>query len=355
MGGNISRGVGTGCTGSPPQFVIRAAGPLRQGFLLIALAVWAVPAQPQIGTPAQTGAHFANGSSAEDYTVGAGDVLTVTVSDAPEWGGKYRVSGSGEIAVGGIAEPIQAEGKSPAELSRQIERALVEQKQFRNPRVNVFVDEFHGRTIDVLGSVAKPASYALMKRTTLLEALSLAGGALPGAGGTVTVVRGPASAEAAGAPVGSVQIIDMNRVVSGEDQVGNVVVRSGDVINVSAAQVVYVVGAVARPGGFTLTDPAAGMSVAQALAMAQGFRQSAASHHGLIIRQSTSKTARREVPVDVAQILTGKTTDVILAPNDILFIPDSTSKKALHAAGDVAMTMINGIAIYGVGLRVSGH
>lgn len=328
------------------------AAPL-QGILAVALAC-AASAQTNSAIHSDS-AKNADSSPLEDYTIGPGDVITVAVSDAPDWGGKYRVSGSGEIEVGGVPTPIKADGKTPAALSREIERALVDAKQFRDPRVNVFVEEFHGRTIDVLGAVAKPASYPLLKRTTLLEALSMAGGALPGAGGTVSVVRGPASAEADRMPVGSVQIVDMARVLSGADLSGNVQVRNGDVINVSTAQVVYVVGAVMRPGGFTLSDPAAGMSAAKALALAQGFRPAAAGSHALIIRQSTSDTGRREEPVNLTQILTGKATDVVLAPDDILYIPDSAGKKALKAMGEVAMTMVNGIAIYGVGLRVAGQ
>jgi polysaccharide export outer membrane protein len=119
--------------------------------------------------------------------------------------------------------------------------------------------------------------------------------------------------------------------------------------------VVYVVGAVTKPGGFTMSNPSEGISVMQAIALAEGFRSVASTHHGLIIRQSTSESGRKEIPVDIAQMMSGKDTDMLLAPNDILYIPDSGAKKTLKVMGDIAMATVNGIAIYGVGYRIGTH
>jgi polysaccharide export outer membrane protein len=290
-------------------------------------------------------------SSSSDYTIGAGDVLTVTLSEAPEFGGKFRVADSGVISIPGVATPIKAEGQSPIELANSIREALIEAKQLRDPRVTVFVDEFHGRTVSVLGAVAKPAVYPLQKRTTVLEALSLAGGALPNAGNTVTIVRGPASAESTNTAVGSVQTFQMSNLTSGRDLSANVEVKNGDVVSVSAAQVVYVVGAVVRPGGFTIQDSSSGVSVVQAVALAEGFT-SVASRRGIIVRQSTSDHSRIEIPVDIGQMMAGKVTDAVLAPNDILFVPTSGARRTAKVVGDVAMAAVNGVAIYGLGYRV---
>jgi polysaccharide export outer membrane protein len=113
-----------------------------------------------------------------------------------------------------------------------------------------------------------------------------------------------------------------------------------------------VVGAVTKPGGFTLKNPAEGISVVQAVALAEGFRPVAATSRAVIVRQSTDEHARREIPVDISQMMTGKGTDVLLAPNDILYVPESSGKKTLKVMGDVAMAAVNGIAIYGIGYRI---
>jgi polysaccharide export outer membrane protein len=310
---------------------------------------------PAQSTPAGTVApNPALSSSNTEYTVGPGDVIIVSVPEAQEFGGKIRVSDSGLIEIAGLSSPISAEGQSPMQLAQTIRQSLIDAKQLRDPKVTVFVEEFHGRRITVLGAVAKPSVYPMERRTTVLDALSMAGGALPGAGNTVTIVRGAASAESTGTPLGSVQIIDMSRLVKGEDPAANVEVQNGDVVNVSAAQVVYVVGAVNKPGGFVMSNPSAGISVVQALAMAEGFNSVASTNRGVIIRQSTSETARQEIPVDLSHMLSGKSTDVLLAPNDILYIPESGARKALKAMVEIAMSAANGVAIYGVGYRAAG-
>jgi polysaccharide export outer membrane protein len=145
----------------------------------------------------------------------------------------------------------------------------------------------------------------------------------------------------------------MSDLTSGKDLAANIEVKNGDVINVSSAQLIYVVGAVVKPGGYTISDTSSGVSVVQAVALAEGLK-SVASSHAVIVRQSTNEQARTEIPVELAQMLHGKTTDVSLAPNDILYIPASGTKQTLKALGDFAMAAATGIAIYGAGYRVGG-
>lgn len=329
--------------------VVRGKGLLFRFFVLMVLTCGAAAAQTT-GPNKQDPGRDSGGL--EEYKIGPDDVLQISVVDAPEFGGKFRVSDAGLIEVAGIPAPIHAEGESALELAHTIRTALVDAKQLRDPHVTVFVEEYNGRRITVLGAVNKPAVYSLQRRTTVLDAISMASGTLPNAGSTVTIVRGRASAEATGTAVGSVQIIDMSRLVKGEDTGANVEVRNEDVINVSLAQVVYVVGAVTKPGGFAMTNPSEGISVVQAVALAEGFRPVAATHRAIIVRQSTSDQGRREIPVDIAQMMAGKDTDVLLAPNDILYIPESGGKKTLKVMGDVAMAAVNGLATYGLGYRV---
>jgi polysaccharide export outer membrane protein len=293
-----------------------------------------------------------NRSPIQDYRIGPDDVVTVSVADAPEFGGKFRVSDGGLMNLTGLKEPIRAEGLSTSELSKAIEEALTDAKQLRNPRVSVFVDEYHGSTVTLLGAVTKPAVYSLQKRTNVVEALTLAGGMLPTAGNVVTVVRGEASAEATGTPIGSVQIVEMSKLLNGENQLSGLEVRNGDVISVSAAPVVYVVGAVIKPGGYAMADPSLGVSAVQAVALAQGFTSLANTHRAVIVRQSTNDKSRVEIPVDLGQMMAGRATDVALAPNDILFIADSNGKKTLKVMGEVALAAVNGVAYYGLGVRV---
>jgi polysaccharide export outer membrane protein len=320
--------------------------------LLVAL-LWITPAANSALQSADGGGRPDNAAPVEDYKIGPADILVISVVDAPEFGGKFRVSDSGAIEIPGVSSPIHAEGQTASELERSIDEALIAAKQLRNPHVRVFVDEFHGWTITLLGAVTKPSTYPLTKRTNILEALSLAGGTLPNSGNTVTIVRGSASAEATNTARGSVQIVQMSDLVSGKDLAASIEVRNGDVVSVSSAQLVYVVGAVTKPGGYTMSDVSSGVTVVQAVALAEGLK-SVASHHALIVRQSSSEKSRLEIPVDIGQMMEGKTADVLLAPNDILYVPKSGAKLTLKAMGDVAAAAVNGVAFYGIGYRVGG-
>ncbi|HUN62727.1 MAG TPA: polysaccharide biosynthesis/export family protein [Candidatus Sulfotelmatobacter sp.] len=288
----------------------------------------------------------------EDYKLGPADVVVVSVPDAPEFGGKFRVSDSGTIDVPGSGEPIHAEGLTTAELAHAIAKALVEAKQLRDPRISVFVDEYHGRTVTVLGAVAKPAVYPLTKRTNVLEAISMAGGTLPASGNTITIVRGEASAEATNTVPGSTTVVRISDLVKGKDLANQIEIRNGDVITVSSAEVVYVVGAVIKPGGYAMPDPGAGVSVVQAVALAQGLT-GVASSHAVVVRQSTQQV-RQEIPVDLRQMMAGKIGDVSLVPNDILYVPASGTRQTLKYLGEMAMNAVNGAAFYGIGYRIAG-
>lgn len=323
----------------------KTVGMLLSGLLFIVPAGWTQSSSdgPGKSSPA---------TALEDYKIGSGDVLAVSVADAPEFGGKFRVTDTGVIEIPAVSGQIRAEGQSASELAHAIREALIGAKQLRDPHVTVFIDEFHGRTVTVLGAVAKPAVYPITKRTNVLEAVSLAGGALPSSGNTVTIVRGEASAESTGTTVGSVQILRLSDLVNGKEVTAIPEVKNGDVISVSAVQLIYVVGAVIKPGGYPMSDASSGVSVIQAVALAEGLK-SVASHHGLIVRQSTSDKARVEIPVDIGQMIAGKTTDMILAPNDILYIPTSRGRQTVKVMGEVALAAVNGAAIYGVGYRVA--
>src|SRR5262249_39635668 len=82
-------------------------------------------------------------ATVDDYKIGPSDVLTISVPDAPEFGGKFRVSDSGVIEVPGVPAAIHAEGQTTIELAHSIRESLMDAKQLRDPRVSVFVEEYH--------------------------------------------------------------------------------------------------------------------------------------------------------------------------------------------------------------------
>jgi len=323
-------------------------------YILAAGCALAMPVTAQ-GPPGNSEAAASNHLvSAPDYRIGPGDILAITVSDAPEFTGKFRVSQSGELELTSLPVPLQAQGMTTGELAKSLAHALMNAKLYSNPTVNVYVDEFHSRNVTVVGAVAKPSVYPLQRRTTVLELISQAGGLTPTAGNKLTIVSGLTSEAPEGAPTSAARTIDMAKLMRGDDSGQNVEVHEGDIVSVSSAEVVYVVGAVIRPGGFVLPDQSSGVTVLQALALAQGLTSVASSRKAVIIRRDGNGAAREDVPIDVKNLLAGKTPDVTLQANDILFVPVSGGKQTLHVVGDTVMNAISGIAIYGVGYRAAG-
>jgi polysaccharide export outer membrane protein len=283
------------------------------------------------------------GVSVADYVFGSGDVVEISVVDLPEVSGTFQVSDTGYIALPLLGQ-VKAEGLNGMQLTQLVSDTLKSDDLLVEPIVIIAIDEYHSRTVLVLGAVVRPDVYPLRRPTTLLDIISLAGGLAPNAGNTVTIARKEETTEANGPIV----TVDLAKLVRGSDPLGNIEVHAGDVVNVSTAPVIYVVGAVNKQGGFVMGDPGSGVTVIQAIALAEGLQSIAAPKQGVLIRRSQEGKPRQEIPVDIAGILQQKGVDQLLQPNDILFVPESGSKKTLHAMARVA----EGVVIYGAGLRI---
>jgi len=304
-----------------------------------------VATQPNLNEPAPSVA----GISVPDYVFGPGDVVQVSISDSPELSGSFQVDEKGYLTLP-LLTSIRAAGLNGSQLTKAIANELKTAEIVTEPIVNVSMEEYHSRTVLVLGAVARPAVYPLRRSTTLLEVISLAGGLTATSGNIVTVARKNAANETA--PNGSLITVDLGQLVRGNGEMKDIEVRDGDVVNVSTAPVIYVVGAVKKAGGFVVQDPASGITVLQALALGEGLLPTAAPRRGLLLRRSQQATDQQDVPIDLARILAGKGLDQVLRPNDILFVPESGSKKTIQALARAAEQGAVGIATYGLGLRI---
>jgi polysaccharide export outer membrane protein len=325
------------------------------GFLLLFSFVSGARISAQTTSDEANHPESARGLVADNYQIGSGDVLMIAVTDAPEFSGKFRVNQAGFLEMSSLPTPVRAEGKTPMELSKDLVKNLESAKLYREPTVNVFVDEYHSQTVSVVGAVAKPGLYSLHRRTSVIEIISEAG-LLPTAGNRVTIIA-PAPAAGTGnsnktESQGAPKTLELSRLMRGLDGAANVELHDGEVISVASGEIVYVVGAVTKPGGFVMQDRIAGVSALQAIALAEGTTSIASTKHGLIIRRNGEGAIRENIPIDLSRIMSGKEGDVQLEANDILFVPVSGSKQTLRVMGQVAMMAVNGVAFYGIGYRV---
>jgi polysaccharide biosynthesis/export protein len=121
----------------------------------------------------------------QEYWIGPEDVLDITVWRNADLSKQVLVRPDGRVSLPLIGD-ITAVGKTAAELAEVISAKLKEFKE--NPQVSIVVKEVNSYAIYVLGEVAKPAKYPLKSKTTILQAITLAGGFLPTAARNKLVV-----------------------------------------------------------------------------------------------------------------------------------------------------------------------
>ena len=284
-----------------------------------------------------------------DYLIGPDDVLTLRVYDAPDISGDYRVSPAGQLELPLLPEPIVAAGLTAIQLSERIGEVYRQAQIITHPRVTVTVKEPRVHSITVAGAVKRPQIYPVYGRTTLIDVLSQAEGLADDAGTTATVTRGEEAMQAlkqsgacaaddSAASCAKTFAVDLKQLLEMGDPHLNVPMYPGDRVTVQHAGIIYVVGAVNRPGGFLLKSGQEDMTVLWALALAHEFTNTASRKKALLIRKNPAeKDGREEIKVNLKDILAGRGDDLRLQANDILIIADSEGKRALHRTSEAAV------------------
>jgi len=128
------------------------------------------------------------------------------------------------------------------------------------------------------------------------------------------------------------------------------VLLPGDVVTVPHAGIVYVLGAVSRPGGYTVANDRAQLTTLKLLSLAGGLNNTAKSTRAVIVRKDASGK-QSEVEVDLSKVMKFQTEDIQLRPSDVLYVPNSAAKVTLVRAAALAATVGTGILLY----RVAYH
>jgi polysaccharide biosynthesis/export protein len=285
-----------------------------------------------------------------DYVLGPQDSLLLHVADETEIPpGPYEIDLEGNLALPQVGT-IHAAGLTVGQLRDEITQRL--KNLLQRPTVSISVAEYHSQRVSVLGAVTTPGVRQIQGRKTLYEVISEAGGLRQDAGDTIYISRDKSSGpiplpDAKMDPSGeySVARLNVQAVMNAQNPAGNIAIRPNDVITVPKAQLVYVIGAVNRAGGFPLTERQS-MTVLQALALAEGLGRTASAGHARILHAAVGSAPRAETKLDLRQIMQGKVPDEPLQPEDILFVPNSTAKSASYRTLEALINTGSGVAIY---------
>jgi polysaccharide export outer membrane protein len=143
----------------------------------LALPALAASAENEAGVPAAQTTQPARGPLKEivdDYHIGPSDLLEVSVYQVPELSRVVRVDGRGEITLPLIGQ-IAAGGLTGQQLEMQI-AAKLKEKYLQDPQVSVFIKEFISQRVTVSGNVNRAGVFPVSGRTTLMQAIAMAGG-----------------------------------------------------------------------------------------------------------------------------------------------------------------------------------
>ncbi len=272
----------------------------------------------------------ASPQSSERYRIGVGDVLEIRVYNRPQLSREaVRVEGNGMIRMPLIEGEIQAACKTEGELATEISTRYA--RYYRNLPVDVFIKEYHAREVALIGAVNEQGRYQMQRHIRLLELLTFAKGPSEKAGRTINIVRGARADVCAGGDSttseGGLISLRLNDTLRGEEA-SNPYVEAGDVVTIPEAEQVYVVGNVYSPKSLPLKET---LTVSRAIAMAGGALRDSKTDKIHIVRRAPGSTEQSELFVNLTAIARKKEVDLVLQPNDIIEVQESTGKSMIRS------------------------
>jgi polysaccharide export outer membrane protein len=313
-----------------------------------------------------------------DYVIGNGDLLDLEVFDVKELSREVRVSQTGSIGIPLVPVRLHVAGLTEVQAEQKISEVLESNGLVSHAEVSISVKERKSKPITVVGAVSHTMVYQADRSVTLLEVLAEAGGLANDAGDTVIVSRpaqevpsdpseppvigpqdpAPAASHAPAVPDPSVDpphlsntiTINLNDLMESGDATNNIILQAGDIVTVPHSGIVYVLGAVNKPGGFVLANDRGQMTTLKVLALAGGLGSTAKKDHAVIVRKN-AQGQQHEVAVDLKKVMQRQAEDVQLQPSDILYVPDSAARKAILRTVELGIALGTSVALY----RVAYH
>lgn len=293
--------------------------------------------------PEQTAARsttFSSSSNLPIERIGDDDLIRISVYDAPELSGTVRVNSDGDIRLPMLKQHIHAAGLYPESLESAIATALTEGNVLVDPIVTVNVVEYRSRPITVVGAVRTPTTFQADSQVTLLDAITRAGGISENAGSEILVTHSPTAVS--NESVMLTEHVPVQSLMNPNSPTANLKLLDGDIIRIPVAGQIYVIGDVNKPGAIYINDGLRS-SVFKAIVLSGGLAPYS-SHTAYIYRVESGKTDRTEIPVKVKRIMNGKSSDVPLIVNDILYVPDAAGRRMSTQALQTSLGISMGLA-----------
>jgi polysaccharide biosynthesis/export protein len=248
----------------------------------------------------------------DDYLLFDGDDIFIEVVGRPELSGPQRIGPDGRVTLS-VAGSVMVRNQTREKAANVITEAL--SPYYNSIFTTVRVEHYNSNRITIIGRVEHPGEVLFNTPPSLLEVLAKAGG--------MPLLRKEQSLTRCAIIRGDTILwMDLTRLLTGDTSL-NVSLQRNDTVYIpdSSDTSIFVLGAVARPGVFSLTPQ---MSFMDALSQAGGPTKEADYSSLHLIRPS----ADVNMSIDLAEILTpNKQLDVAIKEGDIIYVPRNTVGK----------------------------
>lgn len=262
-----------------------------------------------------------------------GDLVDVSFAGGSEYNWRGRLKPDGDLdGLDELSGPIHALCLSEQELTNEITR--IYSRTLREPGVSVKIVDRSGRPPARLdGAVKTPSRFRVLRPVRLRELIVAAGGFTDETSGEIQVARPlnvnctmRSSADSGGqSGNGLVRMnITIKELLKG-DPAADPIILGGDLIMVSKAEPIYVMGAVSNPRPiYTHT----GMTLSRAIDVAGGLAKGAVPQDVTVFRRDGAES--RVINADLDKIKNGQANDVDLKPFDIIDVASKGRPKREH-------------------------
>ncbi len=289
---------------------------------------------------------------ADTFRLGPGDRLEVEVMGDTASRSRLLVGPDGKIYFY-VLPGLDVWGLTLPEVQELIVREMQTYVREQQP-VAITLRAVESKRVWVLGRLATPGIYPLTGPTTLLEAISLAGGPVSASSFTSLAAGGQgiglpgATDEAADLSrsfvirQGQLLPVDFNRLLRQGDFSQNIYLQSDDFIYLpsASAQEVHVLGAVTQPRTVNFVNQ---LTLLQAVANAGGTVKDAYVSHVAIVRGSL--TSPQISIIDYQAVRHGKGRDVLLEPHDIIYVPFTPYRTVQRYANLILDTFARAVGV----------
>ena len=260
----------------------------------------------------------------ENLKLAAGSLLQLDIYGIPEMSAQLRIDTRGDVTIPLIGA-VPVAGDTIAQAQDTIAKAFADREILKDPQVILNVLQFSARNISVLGEVQSPGRIQLLGPESLGDVLALAGGETITAGNDIEILHRTANGEKESRHIEYAQGKDPATLQS-------TLVEPGDTVLVHRAGIIYVLGAVNRPGGYLMVNGGT-LNVVQAISLAGGQTLQSSTCCAIVVRKEGNTFV--QIKVLLGKMEKGDTSPVSLQLDDALYVPASAWKSFLVNGSNV--------------------